>query len=65
MMLFLASIDLKPGDVVLANGSWRDKTVNSIERLDGNCVLVNWTCGSSTRYRWDFEHKVAREGFNG
>ncbi len=60
MMLFLASIDLKPGDVVLANGRWRDKTVCSIEQQEPNCIIVNWTCGGRTRYRWDFEHKVVR-----
>lgn len=60
MILFLATIDLKPGDVVLANGNWRDKTVNSIEQLEDYCILVNWTCGGRTRYRWDFEHKVVR-----
>ena len=60
MILFPATIDLKPGDVVLANGNWRDKTVDSIGDQKGEGIIVNWTCGGRTRYRWDFEHKVVR-----
>lgn len=60
MILFLATIDLKPGDVVLSNGNWRDKTVNSTKQLEGCYILVNWSCGGQTRYRCDFEHKVVR-----
>ncbi len=60
MLLFLGTFDLKPGDVVLANGNWRDKTVATVEDQKGEGIIVKWTCGGSTRYRWDFEHKVVR-----
>lgn len=61
MKLRLATIDLKPGDIVLANGDWRDKTVVYIEEQQGECVIVHWSCGGKTRYHFLFEHNVFRQ----
>lgn len=58
-MLRIVSTDLKPGDVVKANGDWRDKTVEKTE-TKGEGVTVHWCDGGCTRYHLDFEHTVFR-----
>lgn len=58
-MLRVVSTDLKPGDVVKANGHWRDKTVEKTE-TKGEGVIVHWCDGGCTRHRLDFEHTVFR-----
>ena len=50
MRLTLISFDLKPGDVVLAKGNYRDKTVALVVPTSDKDVMVTWTCGGQTRY---------------
>ena len=50
MRLTLISFDLKLGDVVLAKGIYRDKTVTLVVPTYDKDVTVTWTCGGQTRY---------------
>ena len=50
MRLTLISFDLKPGDVVIAKGNYRDKTVTLVVPTYYKDVTVTWTCGGQTRY---------------
>ena len=50
MRLTLISFDLKQGDVVLAKGNYRDKTVALVVPTSEKDVTVTWTCGGQTRY---------------
>jgi hypothetical protein len=50
MRLTLISFDLKQGDIVLAKGNYRDKTVALVVPTSDKDVTVTWTCGGQTRY---------------
>ena len=50
MRLKLISFDLRPGDIVLAKGNYRDKTVTLAVPTYDKDVMVTWTCGGQTRY---------------
>lgn len=50
MRLTLISFDLKQGDIVLAKGNYRDKTVALVVPTSDKDVTVTWTCGGKTRY---------------
>lgn len=49
MRLTLISFDLKPGDVVLAKGNYRDKTVALVIPTYYKDVMVTWTCRDPQR----------------
>lgn len=57
----LTSSDLLPGDVVLATGRYRDKTVDTVEPV-GCDYRVYWRAGGSTRYSHAHIHLVVRRG---
>ena len=60
MLLRLITFDLRIGDIVIAKGNYRDKTVAMIEHVSDKDSLVTWSCGSKTRYNQLTEHQVWR-----
>ena len=62
MILNLITLDLRPGDVVIAKGNYRDKTVAAVELTPKKDKLITWTCGGQTRYNALTEHEVWRGG---